>query len=200
MQTVMTQQDGRRRVVGAGEAGKLGGRLQRTAVARQGAFGHHILRHQGMADAMQRHKFIQPSLGPRCDCRAAARVVAGMGGDIRDGVRPVERVIQAAPTRIGGVQGIARVRHRDDQLRTGQAGDLVIDIGRRDRKGRRCIGEIADFSQEGAIGSCVESMGAVPGVDLRLQGIASRQQVGVAAREPVDQPSQSGPKGFGGHA
>src|SRR3546814_3715403 len=43
-------------------------------------------------------------------------------------VRAVERVVQAAPARIGGVQQEAGVEDGDDQLRSGQAGDFIVDI------------------------------------------------------------------------
>ena len=63
-------------------------------------------------------------------------VAAALLGAVRlgDGVGAVERVVERAPARIGGVQRIARIHHRHDQLRPGDHGDLGIDIGGGDLK------------------------------------------------------------------
>ena len=64
--------------------------------------------------------------------RAAHRVVVGAAlaaAVLGDRVGAVERVVQAAPARIGGVQRVARVGHRHHELRAGDGADLGIDVG-----------------------------------------------------------------------
>ncbi|KAG1173677.1 hypothetical protein G6F35_016731 [Rhizopus arrhizus] len=73
---------------------------------------------------------IQESAGARDDGGAAVGVVALAGVARRggNGVGAVERVVQAAPARVGGVQRVARIRHRHDQLRAGLLRDFGVDV------------------------------------------------------------------------
>src|SRR3546814_8331678 len=66
---------------------------------------------------LQRDGAVQEILGPGDDLRAARRVVPLARRRAGQRVRAVERVVQAAPARIGGVQQEAGVEDGDDQLR-----------------------------------------------------------------------------------
>src|SRR5439155_20067924 len=87
----------------------------------------------------------------RHDARTAYLLVAAPACGavvLRDRVGTVQRIVQAAPTGIRGVQRIARIGHRHDELRAGDAGDLGIDIAGADRKVCRLRLQIADATQE----------------------------------------------------
>ena len=111
------------------------------------------------------------------DARAADRVVAGAArraAVLGDGVGAVQRVVQAAPARVRGIQRIARVGHRHDELRAGDAGDLGIDVVRADREVRRLWLQIADAAQEFRIGAGSIGLPGVPGARRRSVAAARR--------------------------
>ena len=122
------------------------------------------------------------TLAPRFGIVALAALGAvGLG----DGVGAVERVVERAPARIGGVERIARVHHRHDELRPGDDGDLGIDILGRDAEGRAFRQEIADLLQESLVGVEIgrRAIVAMPVVDLVLQRLAlCRAAPGSSAR------------------
>ena len=112
-------------------------------------------------------------------------------------IRTVKRIIKAAPTRIGGVDGKARIFHRHDQLRAGDFGNLIIDILRVDCKIRTFRHQIADFFEKRLISGRIMRLALaclMPIVDLHLQGIALCQQclIGIAMR--VQHLGHGGPK------
>jgi hypothetical protein len=63
------------------------------------------------------------------------RIIAALGCLAGDRIGAIERVIQAAPARIGGIEQEARVEDRHDQLRPGGLRQFGVNIGRIDRKG-----------------------------------------------------------------
>src|SRR3546814_12728287 len=67
-------------------------------------------------------------------------------------VGAVERVVEAAPARIGGVERETRVEGGHDQLRPRHRRDLGVDIAGADAEWRGFGDEIADFAQERLIG------------------------------------------------
>ena len=102
-------------------------------------------------------------------------LAAGGAAGLGQGVGAVERVVQAAPAGVGGVQGVAGVHHGHDELRAGDGGDFRIDAGCVDLKRFGLGQQVADAAEELGVGGGVVGVGAlagVPGVDLRLQGVA----------------------------
>jgi len=117
---------------------------------------------------------------------ATDAVVAGaLLGTVRlaDDVGAVERVVERTPARVGGVEREAGIEHRHHQLGAGGRGDLVVDVGRRDREVTRIGFQVADLGEELLVlGGVVRTDGplAVPFVELGLQFVAARQQFLVA--------------------
>src|ERR1700728_4009719 len=81
---------------------------------------------------------VQEITGKGDDFCAALWVVLTRAGGTVFGydVGAIERVIEAAPAGIGGIQGIARIADRYHQLRPGDLRDFRIDIGRIDGEWR----------------------------------------------------------------
>ena len=182
MQAVVLQQHGGGCLRRAGVAHELGGIAQCRA---QRAARHAVDGAIGVAALGQRRHIVQHLAGEGDDLSAALLVIAGPAL-ARDRIRPVQRVVQAAPPGIGGVQRETRVRCRHHQLRPGDAGDLVIDEGGVDGKILALGQKIADLSQEAGVGLGVHRAGgegAVPGVNLGLERITHRQQGGIARAE-----------------
>ena len=103
-----------------------------------------------------------------------ARLCAIFGGNH---VRAVQGIVQAAPARIGRVQRIARVPYRNHELRTGDGGDLCIDVFGGDLKIRAIRHDVANFDQKGFIGGEIRALVRfVPRINFRLQFIAFGQQ------------------------
>ena len=129
----------------------------------------------------------------------AARRIALVG----DRVRAIERVIEAAPAGVGGVQRIAGVGDGDDQLRPGDAGDGVVHILGADGGGGGLGQEIADLAKEGLVSDRVMGLalvGHMPGVDLGLQIVAHRQKRRRAGSEFGENGGEAAPEGVGREA
>ena len=180
MQAVVAQQDmgGRRGVPApAGELGGIGESGFRPARQRhhKGAIVDGVARRLRVAAAGERRRLIEHGARLGDDDGAAGGIVAlAARGFARlgNGVRAVERVIETAPAGVGGVQRVARVRHRHDKLRPGYGGDLGIDVFGGDDAGGRFGQKIADLAQEGLVGRRVMGLALtrnVPRVDLRLK-------------------------------
>src|SRR3546814_1553458 len=100
-----------------------------------------------------------------------------------NGVRAVERVIQAAPARVSGVEQEPRVEDRYNQLRASDPRDFIVDIPGSDRKRRGFGSQIADGAKERLIFLHVEGLALtrkMPVIDLLLHLIADRQQLAIA--------------------
>jgi hypothetical protein len=111
------------------------------------------------------------------------------GRGLGDGVGAVQRVVQAAPARVGGVQRVARVQDGHHQLRAGLHGQLGVHVPGGDLDLGRHRHQVADAFQEGAVGAHVldrAGVGLVPGVQLGLQAVALGQQGGVLGRQLGD--------------
>ncbi len=211
VQTVVLQQHrGRRRCValvadelrrvlqaGAGAAPQRGDEL----AAFDAVAGRVLVRTAG-----QRRCLVEEVARKGDDLGAAFFVVAralvaavGLG----DRVRAVERVVQAAPARVGRVERIACVQDGHHELRAGLHGQLVIDVGGR---GLHVAGhghEVADGFEEFAVGRHVgdrAGVGPVPGVQLGLQAVALGQQGKVARRQVGDDGVKALPEGGAVHA
>ena len=197
MQRVMAEQHGlgRRRVApvageeaGFGEPGRATGTVRRKGAVLDAVGGDVGVRAGG-----ERRRFVQEGAGPGDDLFSAHRVVAagpGCAAVLRDRVRAVERVVEAAPARIGGIERITGVRHRNDKLRTGNGRDLLVDMRGLDAEIRPFRRQIADLGEEGPVGVRVDRLaapGLVPGVDFRLQFLPAREEVAVGRRKLVQQ-------------
>ncbi len=154
----------------------------------------------------QRRGLVEEGAGEGDDLVAAHLVVALalLGAALfADHVGAVEGVVQRAPAGVGGVQGEARVHHRHHQLRAGQAGDLFVDVGGGGLEVFRLRQQIADFLEEGLVGSGVMGLTLarlVPGIDLRLQFVAFGQQGTVLRRQVLDDRGGTGPELVGSDA
>ena len=195
-------------------AGELFGRLQRGGVAalqldRELARDHAVGGHVGVAAGRERRGGVEERLGLG-DHLVAARLVvavASLARIVRDRVGAVESIIQAAPAGIRRVQRIAGVGQGNDELRSADLADFLVDICRLDLVGRGLRQEIADLLEEGRIGVHVERLalvGAVPAVDLGLQRVADGEQFAVFRSQFGDDGGKPGPEcvgrnpGFGG--
>jgi hypothetical protein len=98
-------------------------------------------------------------------------------------VGPVIGIVEAAPTRVRGVEQEARVEHRHDQLRARHRRYLGVDVRRADGEVARFGDEVADLFEKPAIGLRVVRLPAafdVPAVDPGLQLVALGEQRPVA--------------------
>src|SRR5690606_3665307 len=120
-----------------------------------------------------------------------------------DGVGAVERVVQRAPTCVGGVQCVAGVADRHHQLRAGLAGDFSVDVAGADLHLARLGQQVADGLKEGTVGRHVGDrarIGLVPVVQLLAQAVPLGQRRAVQRRQLVDQQVEAAPAGGGGDA
>ena len=81
---------------------------------------------------------------------AARRIVAAAwrGQSFADGVGPIQGIVQAAPTGVGGIQRVARVVNGYHELRAGDVRDLRVDTCGLHLKGGTFRGEIADLARK----------------------------------------------------
>ena len=154
-----------------------------------------------MRTAGKREVLIQEIAGKRDDFRAALRIVgAGAGcAVLRNGVGAVQRIVEAAPAGIGRIQGVARIADRHHQLRPGDLRDLRIDMVGIDGERLPLGYEIANLDQVRLVARMIEGRArilTVPGIDLRLQLVASQQQRGVSRRQFPNEGRESVPKGL----
>jgi hypothetical protein len=153
-----------------------------------------------MAGALQRCRLVEHGAGALDHAGATDPVVAPatLGSAVfRDGVGAVEGVVQTSPARIGGIQRIARVRHRHHELRPGDAGDLVVHGARADREILRLVAEIPDLAQEGFVGTGIDrptGAAAVIGIDASLQRVALLQELPVARSHVPHQSREAAPE------
>ncbi len=115
------------------------------------------------------------------DLRAAHAIVAAAARCavvLRNGIGAVQRVIQTAPASVGGIERVADVVDRYHELWPGHLGDLGIDLRGVDGKRIASGVQVANLLQELPVLRSIEiwaGVGAVPGIDLCLQLIATLQ-------------------------
>ncbi len=203
VQTVVDQQHRVRLGPVAAVADELGRVLEPERVVldghREAVAVHGVRRDVGVRTAGQREVLVEESAAASDDLVATDLVVAVTGGELAvlgDDVGAVERVVERAPAGVDGVGGEARVEQRDDQLRAGDPGHLVVDVGGGDRDVGRLVEQVADLAQERGVLLRVRGAGmlAVPLVDLGLQLLAPGQQLAVARREVVDDRADAVPE------
>src|SRR3546814_11402535 len=93
-----------------------------------------------------------------------------------NGVRAVERVIQAAPARVSGVEQESRVEDRYNQLRASDPRDFIVDIPGSDRKRRGVGSQIYDVAKDRLIYLHLEGLALTrqtPAIDLLMIGRSS---------------------------
>src|SRR5262249_58665035 len=76
------------------------------------------------------------------------RTCAGGAAVLRDGIRAIECIVEAAPARVCGIQRISRVGEWHDELGPGKYRDLVIDISGADSKLVAFWNNVADVTQK----------------------------------------------------
>ena len=151
----------------------------------------------------ERRRFIQEAARKIDDFPAAHRVefrAACRPLGFRQSVGAVERVIEAAPSGVCGVERVAGVGKRDHELRPSGGRNLRVDIGRGDRTSAAFRNQIADFRQKGAVHRHVDraaAMALVPGVDLLLLRIPFNKQRPVTWCQVTDDRIQRRPELLG---
>ena len=143
-----------------------------------------------MRAAGQWHCLVQEIPRPRDDLLAAGRVVPtdpGRAFLLRNGIGAVEGVVQAAPARVGGIEGVACVGHRHDELGSRNLRDLVVDMRRLDAEVGPLGHEIADVGEKATVGVGIDGLAAarrrrsrcqVPAEPLSRQRRAARPRSG----------------------
>ena len=155
-----------------------------------------------VAALRKRNDVVEKGADPVDDPGAAHFVVAlaALGAiGLGNGIRAIERIIKAAPARIGRIEGVARIRRWNDELRSGDPCDLE-DIFRANGKIGRLRHDVADFAEKFRIARGVEGHGpgrAMIFVDLFLQLVAKPQLVANARCEFLNQPRQPAPELIG---
>jgi len=127
--------------------------------------------------------FIENATGVGDDLFAPDWVVTGAfvrATLFRDDVGAIDRVIEAAPAGVGGVQREARVGDRHDQLGAGDPGDFVVNVGGGGGEVLALGLEVADVLEKALILVQVDRLAlvfAVPLVDLDLQVFPELEEV-----------------------
>ncbi len=165
------------------------------------AFLHHMIAGDiGMAAAFERHGAIEELGGALHHRGGAGRVQALARREVaiaRDHVGAVEGVVEAAPAGVGGVEGVASVRDRHDELRAADRRNLGVESISLDGEVRRLGHEIADLAQEGFVAAGIgadRAVGFVPLVDLVLHLVAEREELAVLRGEVAHQPRETVPE------
>ena len=205
VQFVVDEKNGGRCVRAAAKAGKLLGVFQADSLAvskrrAERAVLDRVAARIGMRTGCERHGLIEKTPRPGNDELAARRIVALRGRCMRvarNSVGAVERIVERAPARVGGIERIARIAHRHHELRPGDGGDLVVDRGGLDLEVRTFRHEVADLGEErflrGDVGR-LPAPPAIPSVDLRLQFVAPLEQGAVARREVMNDAIKPSPE------
>jgi hypothetical protein len=191
MQAMVQKKQGRDPAILFQVAPELGGIAQSDAGAagqrhRELALLHRIGDGIDIAAFAQGCGFVEESLGRGDDPGAAQRIETAFPSGtafVGDDVGAVERIEQAAPAGVGGIQGIAGVVDRHHQLRTGDLGNLGIDVFGADGEVLALRQQIADLEQKFLIGCGIVRLVLVrqmPGIDAGLQFVAPGQQGAIA--------------------
>ena len=152
-----------------------------------------------MAAGRQRHGLVEKVAHVLDDLAAAHRIVLrGLlaAGDFENDVGAVEGVVQAVPARVGRVERIAGVVHRDHELRPGDQRDFVVDVFGRDLALALLRDQVADVLQQCLVGSAVvlPFMLPVPLVEPGLQVVPFLQMLAIDRTELVQYARESIPE------
>src|SRR5512133_3835979 len=122
------------------------------------------------------------------------RTCAGGAAVLRDGIRAIECIVEAAPARVCGIQRISRVGERHDELGPGNYRDLVIDISGADSKIIAFWQNIADITQKPLVVAQVKRLaGALTMIliDAELELVPNLEQLAIARAALAQQSRQS---------
>src|SRR5690606_14213477 len=129
-------------------------------------------------------------------------VAAGTGGTVGlgDGVGAVKGIVQAAPARVGRVQGIAGVGDGHHQLRAGLLAEFNVNVGgvNLDVFGR--VDQVADVAQKRLVSALITDGAGVftmPVIKLCLNLVALGQQFTVSGGKVVHEAVKVGPELIG---
>ena len=186
VQPVMAQQDRRGCCGRPLVAHECGGLRQALIAARarhdESALLDTIGRGIAMRRGLQRKVLIQKFASIGDDARTASRVVAVPACcalALRHHVGAVQRIVQAAPARVRGVERVARVAYWYDELWTGGGRDLRINMGRFNAEGCSFGHQVADVPEHRLVRRpetpCARPP-LVPGIDVLLERSAFFQQ------------------------
>jgi hypothetical protein len=118
---------------------------------------------------------------------------------LRDGIRAIECIVEAAPADVCGIQRISRVGERHDELGSGNYRDLVIDISGADSKIVPFGQNIADVTQKTLVVAQIKWLaGALTMIliDARLELVANLEQLAIARAAVAQQLGKAAPERF----
>ena len=154
----------------------------------------------------ERGRLVQELVRP-CDHASASRGVESSGFRLvlvaSDDVGAVQRIVEAAPAGVRGIQGVAGVVDRDDELRAGDQGYLVIDVLGLDPEVLAGREQVADGFQEPAVLGRVDGLRRtlrMPCVDPGLELGPPIEQRPVLRPEVPDDVRERAPERFGRNA
>ena len=104
----------------------------------------------------------------------------------RDHVGAIQRIVQRAPARVGGIECIARIQNGHHELRACLFGQFCIHIGSGDGDRFWLRHQVADFSEKSAVGLHVSNragVGLVPVVHFNLKAVTLGQQRNIFRRQ-----------------
>ena len=146
----------------------------------------------GVRAVCERGRLVEEIVRPRDHAFASCgvepsglRVVLVSGND----VGAVQRVVEAAPAGVGGIERVAGVVDRDDKLGTRDQRDLVIDVRGLDPEVVAGGEQVADGLQEGPVFGRIDGLCralCVPRVDLSLEPVSPNEQCAVLRPEFPD--------------
>src|SRR5262249_17756405 len=125
------------------------------------------------------------------------RTCAGGAAVLRDSIRAIECIVEAAPARVCGIQRISRVGERHDELGPGNYRDLVIDISGADSKIFAFWQNIADVTQKPLVVAQIKWLaGALTMIliDAGLELVANRKQLAISRAAVGQQFGQAAPE------
>jgi len=204
MQAVVDQQDALWRSDITAITNKLG-RILQTGFA-SGGFDHQLAVNDAVAGRLavrtagQRRRIVQQLTRPGNHLGAAPGVVgAALLGTacVTDHVGTVQGIVQAAPTGVGGVQGVTGIHHRHHQLRASNRPDFLINVGSGHAERLAFRQQVTDLGQERLVLGHIDGLaltGLMPGVDLCLNRIAFGQQRLVLRHQVAGDFFQLGPE------
>ena len=152
VQPVMLEQNERRGRGAALVPDESRGLLERTLTRGESDLealrGYAKAARVAMAPLAQREVIVQEIAHEEDHACAALGIVAAGAAWTVDDIGPVERIVEAPPAGVGGVQGVTRVGDWHDELRAGNLRDLRVDVGCARGEGASFGRDVADLGQE----------------------------------------------------
>ncbi len=148
----------------------------------------------------ERRSLVEELARPGDHSCASLGVIRTARRQVTKRVGSIERVVQRTPPCVRGIDRVASVHDRHDELRSGNRRQLGVDIGRVDAEVRTLGLQIAELFEEGPVGSRVVGLPdplLVPAVDRRLEFFPALEQFAVAGCKVSDQSGETGPEVVG---